>query len=97
MKKYKKQQTVTEDTIRQKLLSQGGVGEVLYKKTLVTLIGQEELWIENYKSILEYEKEVVIIATNAGNIKVEGRNLMVSHYIKEQMMIKGFITNISYS
>lgn len=63
---------------------------------VLTAVGNRELYIENYKGILEYTKNCIRIQGKNTYIKIEGRNLKIDHYTEEDMLIKGHILSIEY-
>ena len=63
---------------------------------ILTAIGNRELYIENYKGILEYTRDCIRIQGKNTYILIEGRNLTIDHYTEEEMMIKGQIFSIQY-
>ena len=84
------------DGLRQKILDNKLPAEAVLKDTLVTVVGSSEVWIENYKALLEYKEGQVLLQTSHYMIKVEGERLTISHYMEEHMMICGKIRSISY-
>ena len=48
--------------------------------------------IENYKSILFYSGEKLIILTCKGKVILQGENLEIASYSPMEMEIKGFIS-----
>ena len=63
---------------------------------ILTAVGNQELYIENYKGILEYTSNCIRIQGKNTYILIEGRNLTIDHYTEEDMMIKGQIFSIQY-
>ena len=63
---------------------------------IITAIGNEEIYIENYKGILEYTGNSIRIQGQNTYILIEGRNLKIDHYTGEDMLIKGRIFSIQY-
>lgn len=63
---------------------------------ILTAIGNEELYIENYKGILEYTANCIRIQGKNTYILIEGRNLTIDHYTEEDMLIKGRIFSVQY-
>lgn len=63
---------------------------------ILTAVGNREIYIENYKGILEYTKNCIRIQGKNTYIKIEGRNLNIDHYTEEDMLIKGHILTIEY-
>lgn len=70
--------------------------EVMYKVPKITIIGFEEIYIENYKGILEYEDFFVRINTEIGNININGFNLCLNEMTDDNLKIKGRIENIDF-
>ena len=62
----------------------------------ITLTGRDNLLIENYKSLVEYEKDIIRINTSEGLLKLEGGELDIKTVTDEMMEISGKITSISY-
>ena len=62
----------------------------------VTLTGNEEVWIENYRGILEYTEKRVLLQTKTCHICFEGSRLTIEYYTNEDMKLKGNIQSIHY-
>lgn len=60
----------------------------------VTIIGFDEMLIENYKGILEYEEFYIKINTQIGAININGFNLSLKQITKDDILVKGNIENI---
>lgn len=84
------------DGLRQAVLDSGLPSEVLLGNTLMTMIGPSELWIENYKTLLEYQEQKIVVQTKKNIIQIEGQKLCICHYMEEHMMICGNIRSITY-
>ena len=54
--------------------------DLVYRAAIVTVMGNRELLLENYKGILEYEKEYIRIQAKSCRILVRGKNLNISYY-----------------
>lgn len=63
---------------------------------IVTITGQNEAYIENYRGILEYSKESILIQTKTCLINISGECLVIDYYTNEEMKIKGIICQVSY-
>ena len=70
--------------------------EITTDKPKLTILGFEELVIENYKNILEYEEIVIKINTYIGAININGLNLKLIQMNKEDIMITGKIDSIDF-
>ena len=70
--------------------------DVLMGAPIVTMNGQSEMRVENYRGILEYTDCLIRIQTKIGRLKVCGKNLRVSYYTNDEMEIKGEISSVEY-
>ena len=68
--------------------------EVCSNKPKIIINGFEELIIENYKGILEYEEFLVRINTYIGIMNVNGFNLNLETMTNDDIRITGKIENI---
>jgi len=60
----------------------------------LTILGFDEMLIENYKGILEYEDFFIRIKTDIGIININGFNLNLNQITDEDILVKGNIENI---
>ncbi len=67
--------------------------ELLKGYSRVTMIGKEEVWIENYKSILEYDDNLIRLSNN---ICIYGQNLSVQEITSEDILIVGQINRLEF-
>lgn len=70
--------------------------DVMLGAPMLTMVGQMELNIENYRGIIEYTDILVRVNTKDGQIKVIGTNLRVEYYTNDEMKVTGHITSIEY-
>ncbi len=64
--------------------------------SIVTLTGNREAFIENYKGILEYTKESIVLQGKNCKICFEGTRLSIDYYTNEDMKISGSIDAVRY-
>ena len=57
----------------------------------ITIIGFDEMLVENYKGILEYEEFYIKVNTNIGNININGFNLNLEQVTEDDILVKGTI------
>ena len=62
----------------------------------ITISGFEEVIIENFEGILDYEEFFVRVKTSIGNVIVNGFNMKLTQLNSEDIMIKGIISNINF-
>lgn len=70
--------------------------EVVSNVPKITITAFDELMIENFKSILEYEDFFVRIKTYIGNININGFNLKLNQINKDDICVSGIIENIDF-
>ncbi len=63
-------------------------------ETRVTIIGFDEMLVENYKGILEYEEFYIKIKTSLGNMNINGFNLCLEQVTGDDISIRGKIESI---
>ncbi len=68
--------------------------EVYTKEPKISITGFEEMIIENYKGILEYEDFFVKISTYIGNININGFNLKLENMSEDDIKINGKIESL---
>lgn len=64
--------------------------------SIVTLTGNTEAFIENYKGIIEYTSEVILLQGKTCKIEICGKRLNIVYYTNEDMKISGWIERICY-
>ena len=64
------------------------------KQTKLTIISFDEVLIENYKGIMEYEEFFVKINTEIGTININGFNLNLEQMTNEDILVKSVINSI---
>lgn len=62
----------------------------------VTLTGNTEAWIENYRGILEYTEQMILLQARTCQVCFEGTGLSVDYYTNEDMKISGRISNVRF-
>ena len=63
---------------------------------IVTITGNREAFIENYKGILEYTTESIVLQGKNTKICFEGSSLSIDYYTNEDMKISGKIDALRY-
>lgn len=61
--------------------------ELISNKPKITMLGFDQILIENYKNILEYDEVFIKINTYIGVIDINGLNLKLMQMNKEDLMI----------
>jgi sporulation protein YqfC len=70
--------------------------EVWGKTPKITMTGFEEVLIENFKGILEYEDFFTRINTHIGVVNINGFNLKLNQMTEEDILVTGKIESIDF-
>ena len=70
--------------------------EISSENPKLTLMGFEELLVENYKAILEYQDFYVRLSTHIGIININGFELNLNEMTNEDILIRGKIESIDF-
>lgn len=62
----------------------------------ISIIGNSEVYIENFQGILEYGTELIRIQTKIGKISIKGHNMNIEYYTNEEMKIIGVFFEVKY-
>ncbi len=62
----------------------------------IVMIGFEEMVIENFKGILEYEDFFIRVNTQIGIININGFNLVLENMTNEDIKVKGQIESFDF-
>ncbi len=70
--------------------------EIVLDLPLISMVGNDELLIENYRGLIEYTGEKMRINTKAGVVRIEGKNLVLKHITSENVLINGKILRFEF-
>ena len=65
--------------------------DVMCGDTRITWIGNTKLKVENYRSILIYSECLIQIQAKHHSVKIEGEQMKIMYYDKDEMLICGLI------
>ena len=68
--------------------------DLAMRETVVTVTGRNQVTVCNYRSILRYEQEEILLLTFRGKLQIRGKRLQIPMYTPEEMYIQGLITEI---
>ena len=60
----------------------------------ITIIGFDQLMIENYKGVIEYEEYLIKISTSIGIVIIEGIQMSLNQINENDVLINGDISKI---
>lgn len=70
--------------------------EVVSNIPKISILGFNEMIIENYKNIIEYENFYIKIKTYIGIININGLNLKLLQMNQDDIRITGIVDNIDF-
>ena len=91
MKKKKKHMLVKSVTDRLQLPK-----DMMFGVPILTITGQNDLTVENYKGILEYREDKIRLSLKQGQVEICGTHLKIEYYTGEDMKISGQIDKLEY-
>ena len=63
---------------------------------MLSMTGNREAFIENYRGILEYTDTCILLQTKSGQVRFEGTGLVIEYYTNEDMKIGGYIEKVIF-
>ena len=64
--------------------------------SIMTITGNSEVFVENYRGILEDSHEIILLQGKTCKIELTGKKLNIVYYTNEDMKISGRISAIRY-
>ena len=70
--------------------------DILAGAPIVTATGRNEVCLENYKGIIEFNDNIVKVQSKTCKICIEGHELNIPYLTEDEMKVTGFIKAIYY-
>ncbi len=70
--------------------------EIVLDMPLISLVGREEISVENHKGLLEYSEEKIRIGTKAGSLCIHGTGMILEQMTADCIVAKGSISGLEY-
>jgi len=70
--------------------------EITLNLPKITMIGNNQMLVENHKGIIEYTPERIRVNSTIGVIRMEGKKLNLRNIAAEDIMISGEIASIEF-
>ena len=70
--------------------------DVILNLPKITIVGDNEITIENHEGIESFEDECIRIKTNNGIIKIEGENFEILYIASETIVLSGKFKSVDY-
>lgn len=70
--------------------------DVLEGAFIISMTGNQEIIIENIKSIINFQSDIIILQCKKNRVQIVGNNLKIESYSNEEIKIIGLITEIKF-
>lgn len=70
--------------------------DLLAGAPVITITGRNEVRVENYKGIIEYNGDIIKVQTKVCKVCIEGKQLNILYFTEDEMRILGYIQAIYY-
>lgn len=70
--------------------------DVLLGASIISMTGNTDILIENFKSIIKYQSDLLLIQCKKNRIQIVGKNLQIELYTKEEIKIYGIISEVKF-
>jgi len=64
--------------------------------SIITVTGNTDIFVENYKGILQYSTELILLQGKNCKIELKGKRLNIVYYTNEDMKISGVIESVCF-
>ncbi len=62
----------------------------------ITMAGNSEIYIENYRGIIEYKQDIIRLFIKDGVLLIEGRGLLIQSLRPEDIFIRGAVSRVEF-
>jgi len=70
--------------------------EIALDLPIVTIVGKREVFVENFKNLLEFTDKKIRLRLKEGVFILEGEGLMLKQVTNEHLLVNGLVASISY-
>ncbi len=70
-------------------------GEGFWGESIVEIVGDRRILIENHKGVTEYGHERICVRLRCGDLTVYGKHLELAKMTKEVLVITGAVDNVA--
>ena len=63
----------------------------------ITILGTREVYVDNYKGLLEYSHELIRLATTNKIIIIKGTGLIITRIVEDAVFVGGNIISVEFS
>lgn len=70
--------------------------DVLSGAAIISMTGNNEILIENFKNILKYQSDILLLQCKRNQLQITGKNLNIEFYTNEEIKVKGYISELKF-
>ena len=85
------------EQIKERIVSAANMPkDVMLGASVLTILGNFEVCIENYRGILEYTDTLIRVQKKGKQIRLSGKQLQIEYYTNDEMKITGKISSLEF-
>lgn len=89
---------MNREQIKEKMVSAMDLPkDVIQNASVITILGRNELCIENYRGIIEYTDILIRVQTRTGQIRIQGKRLRIQYYTNDEMKVTGALSSLEFT
>lgn len=89
---------MNREQIKEKMVSAMDLPkDVIQNASVITILGRNELCIENYWGIIEYTDTLIRVQTRTGQIRIQGKRLRIQYYTNDEMKVTGALSSLEFT
>ena len=89
---------MNREQIKEKMVSAMDLPkDVIQNASVITILGRNELCIENYGGIIEYTDTLIGVQTGAVLIGIQGKRLRIQYYTNDEMKVTGALSSLEFT
>lgn len=70
--------------------------DVLLGASIISMTGNNEILIENFKNIIKYQSDLLILQCKKNQLQIVGKNLNIEYYTNEEIKVNGCICELKF-
>lgn len=70
--------------------------DVFSGAAIISMTGNTEILIENFKNIIKYQTDTLILQCKKNQLHIIGKNLTIDFYTNEEIKITGHISELKF-
>lgn len=68
----------------------------MFQDILLTITGTKEIYVENYKCLLDYKEDLVALQGKKETLIIRGKDFLIDYFAGDGMKIKGCVTSVEF-